>query len=251
MKRLSVAIGTLLIMSAPALAVTGDQAPPAPKPSSATMAPMAQPGGDKAGWHPMRPPGQRPGAPDWSLRLAERLAAAETLIGIKSYQLDAWRDYTSALIDLFAPPPAPPMPAPADAGGDRAFAHQEQIARRMKERAAKAETLLEAITALRAKLSPQQLDRLATISLFPHPPMRGPMPEGRGPMDRGMMGSGMMGRGGWNGGPGPHGPDTPGPADHGPAMMGPADGGGPDQAGPEAMPDGPGEPDEAPEAPAR
>ncbi|SHE87335.1 hypothetical protein SAMN02745157_1122 [Kaistia soli DSM 19436] len=174
------------------------------------------------------------------MRLAERLAGAETLVGIKSDQIDAWRDYTSALIDLFTPPtpPAHPTAGPGGAGADNAFARQEQIAQRMKARAAKADALLQAITALRAKLTPQQIDRLSTIELFPRPPMRGPGPEGRGPMDGG-MGRGPMGPGAWTFGPGPHRPGAGEPADHGP-MMGPAGDVGPDQAGPDAMDDGPG-----------
>jgi hypothetical protein len=176
----------------------------------------------------MPPRGQRPPEADRGMQLAARLAAAETLIGIKSAQLDAWRGYTSALIDLVQPP-APPPPPSGDAAAGKAFARQEEMARRIKERAAKADTLLAAIATLRDTLTEAQLAALGRIDLVPRPPM----PPFRG-------GPGAMSE---------HGPGHP-PRDGGPMIAGPmgerdapppAEGDAPDAAPatpdePEAMP---------------
>lgn len=119
--------------------------------------------------HRWQPPG---------LRIAARLAQIETYVGITSAQLDVWRAYTSALIDFFersardrgpggpppadAPPPPPsqgePGQAPADAGP---VLFAERLADRAIARAEKARTLKTSLDALRAQLTPEQLDRLA------------------------------------------------------------------------------------------
>lgn len=111
------------------------------------------------------------------LRIAARLSQTETYVGITSAQLDAWRAYTSALIDFFerpardrpggpgpaaAPPPPPSQgqrgPTPTDAA-PALFA--DHLADRAIARAEKARTLKTALDALRAQLTPEQLDRLA------------------------------------------------------------------------------------------
>lgn len=167
--------------------------------------------GDMRGHGPHGPRGER-----MQMWLATNLNAAETLIGIRADQHDAWRDYTTALLAMFQPParPAPPAPgaAPEAKPAPQAFAREEMLVRRATERAAKAADLSKAIDALKAKLTPEQLEKLAQADLRFGPPMgprghgrdRGPGhgPHGHGPQDRGgPMGGDDMG--------GPGGPDAP------------------------------------------
>ena len=133
--------------------------------------------------------------------LAQNLNAAETLIGIRADQHDAWRDYTNALLAMFQPParPAPPAAgaAPEAKPAPQAFAREERLVQRATERAAKAAELSKAIDALKAKLTPEQLEKLAQADLRFGPPMgprghghgrdRGP---GHGPQERGQQDSG-------------------------------------------------------------
>lgn len=192
MKHLSAALGTILLLGTPAFAAAqGDHSPPAQH--ERMGGPSQRPGGDGEGR-----PDRRPFDGSWiGMRLAARLAAAETYVGIRSDQLDAWRAYTSALIALFQPPSL----APNSPMADNALARQEQLARLIKERAARADTLLQAITALRAKLTQEQIGLLERVDLRPHPPMR-PGPGGRGAMGHGPMGGGPTGPEGRDGGPG-------------------------------------------------
>jgi hypothetical protein len=136
--------------------------------------------------------------------LAARLAVLETRVGIRSEQLDAWRDYTSALQAVLAPPlhdrgpggtggPAGPGGPEAKApgpGGDP-FAMQERLADDVTARAASAAKLKDAIAELRTKLTPEQLEILASAER-PHGPPPGPwggLPEDAagpgGPPDQG------------------------------------------------------------------
>ncbi|QKD02826.1 hypothetical protein [Mesorhizobium loti] len=127
--------------------------------------------------------------------LAARLAVLETRVGIRSEQLDAWRDYTSALQAVLAPPlhdrgpggtggragPGGPEAKGPDAGGPNAgpggkpdpFAFQERLADEVTARAASAAKLKDAIAELRTKLSPEQLEILASAER-PHGPPPGP-----------------------------------------------------------------------------
>ncbi|MCX5497396.1 hypothetical protein OSH11_22045 [Kaistia dalseonensis] len=156
----------------------------------------------------------RPGRSEWprmerprpapGMMLARQLAAAETLVGIRSEQLDAWRDYTDALLALLQPPPPPENPAPGAEA--KAFARERQLINAVNDRAAKAATLGKAIEALQAKLSPDQLARLATVDLRMGPP------HGRGPG----FGPGRPGPGGPGfDRPGPDGPEWRGPGPDG------------------------------------
>lgn len=94
-------------------------------------------------------------------RLAAMLATQETAIGIRADQKEAWRNYTDALLAL-----VPEREAligligaeDEDPKGPPAFARSEAVADALTAYAAKAETLKRAIVALRAVLTPQQLE---------------------------------------------------------------------------------------------
>lgn len=119
---------------------------------------------------------QGPGAHGPDLRLAEQLSAAETLIGVRSEQLDVWRDYTNALLALLQPP-MPPAVSP-QAGGEatapKPFDRETRLIQDAEQRAAKAQTLAKSIDALKVKLTPDQLTRLADADLRFGPPHGGP-----------------------------------------------------------------------------
>lgn len=90
--------------------------------------------------------------------LAVRLAEQETVIGIRSNQLDAWRDYADALQAMLAPPKRP-----AASGASEAFAFQQAMAEDIAARGRAAEKLKSAIDALKPKLSAEQLERAALV----------------------------------------------------------------------------------------
>lgn len=143
---------------------------------------------------PMRDPKLEPGRPP----LAHALAAMETEIGIRSQQIDIWRDFTDALLAATTPP-APPTPSGEGEGRPPArkaqpFAPVLQLANDAVEYGRKAERLLKAIDSLRGTLTPEQLEKVAALeSRFlsppsgPHPPFghgqagphvpRGPRPD--------------------------------------------------------------------------
>ncbi|TPN42959.1 MULTISPECIES: hypothetical protein [unclassified Mesorhizobium] len=138
--------------------------------------------------------GPRRMGPPPEFMLAARLAALETRVGIRSEQLDAWRDYTSALQAVLTPPRhdrGPGATGGPDAGGPEAkgpdvkgpdagpggkadaFAFQERLADEVTARAASAAKLKDAIAELRTKLTPEQLEILASAER-PHGPPPGP-----------------------------------------------------------------------------
>ncbi|UCI05259.1 hypothetical protein [Mesorhizobium sp. B1-1-8] len=172
----------------PALAAQPDFSAPDGQPPA-----MARPDGDNHGPMPWRHGPMRRGPEGFGFRRmgpppelpAARLSVLETRIGIRSDQLDAWRDYTSALQAVLAPPPdfgpGGPDGRGPDAGpagpGDQAkrdpFAFQERLADEVTKRAASAARLKDAIAALRTKLTPEQLEILASADR-PHGPPPGP-----------------------------------------------------------------------------
>ncbi|MGX7873792.1 hypothetical protein ACVDG5_014450 [Mesorhizobium sp. ORM6] len=120
--------------------------------------------------------GPRRMGPPPEFMLAARLAALETRVGIRTEQLDAWRDYTSALQAVLARPDhggpgGPEAKGPTAGSGGKAdpFAFQERLADDVMARAASAAKLKDAIAELRAKLSPEQLEILASAER-PHGP---------------------------------------------------------------------------------
>ncbi|WFP60491.1 hypothetical protein [Mesorhizobium sp. WSM4904] len=171
-------------------AAPGDEPPAIGRQDDAGPGPMPWPGPHGPMRHepmPQGPEGFRRMGPPPPEMLAARLSALETRIGIRTEQLDAWRDYTSALQAVLAPPRfdhgpgarsgseagGPPTPGGPDQGQRDPFAFQERLADEVTKRAASAAKLKDAIAVLRTKLTPEQLEILASADR-PHGPPPGP-----------------------------------------------------------------------------
>jgi hypothetical protein len=115
-------------------------------------APHAGPGFGH-GWH---------GSPPGPGMLATRLSAMETEVGIRANQLDAWRDFTDALLATAKPPFGPNASTPAP-DSKEPFAMAQRLANNAIDRAKSGEELLKAIDALRTKLTPEQLTKVAEL----------------------------------------------------------------------------------------
>nr|WP_145959220.1 hypothetical protein [Rhizobium sp. ACO-34A] len=102
--------------------------------------------------------------------LANRLSALEVRIGVRSEQLNAWRDYTSALQALLAPQPpkddeSDPRSKEDKTGQERdPFDRVAKLADRIVTRAEAAERLKIAIATLRTTLTAEQLHALSVTS---------------------------------------------------------------------------------------
>ncbi|MGK9264091.1 hypothetical protein KXS15_24465 [Sinorhizobium meliloti] len=151
------------------LAVTEESLPPA-EPAGGGREDSGLPGPDQM----RRGPGPTGMPPE--VVLAARLAVLETRIGIRSEQINVWRDYTSALQTLLSMPRprhGDPGKGGAEAAPGRApqadlkntrdpFALEEAFADDFVKRAVAAQRLKAAIAALRTTLTPEQLDILAS-----------------------------------------------------------------------------------------
>ncbi|NTE67146.1 hypothetical protein G6M85_16185 [Agrobacterium tumefaciens] len=189
---LATAVIATAILGASAAAHAAEQNGPSPQAAEQAAPPPANSdlgpnlGPDRGPDQRSMPPHMRrmPG-PD-VLGLATKLSAAEIYLGVTPEQLGPWRAYTTALIDLVSPGPEqnPPSPVPDESKArPEPRLAGEELAGIIAQKAEKAKALQEAVAALKPRLSPQQVLKLAELdrALMPPPP---PGPR-HGPGERG------------------------------------------------------------------
>lgn len=117
--------------------------------------PAAPPVSGFAAHRPSSPPiAVAPGSEPGVQLVAQRLAALEIEIGIRQEQLEAWRNFTDALLAVTQPPRPPVAPGAAEA-----FAITAAFGTDLAERGKRAEALIAAVGKLRSMLTPDQLER--------------------------------------------------------------------------------------------
>ncbi|MFK0208450.1 hypothetical protein [Agrobacterium sp. NPDC090283] len=185
---LATAVIATAIMGVSAATLAAQENAPAPQATEQAAPPLADPnlGPDRGpDERPLPPHMRRMPGPD-VLGLATKLSAAEIYLGVTPEQLGPWRAYTTALIDLVSPGrernPPPPASGETKAKPEPRLAGEE-LAGIIAQKAEKAKALQDAIAALKPKLSPQQVLKLAELerALMPPPP---PGPR-HGPAERG------------------------------------------------------------------
>lgn len=177
--------------TAPLLLAEGPPPPPyATEPPAKLDGPPAHgpgPGPQEAKGPPPHGPGPHRGPRP---NIAEQLARLEVEVGIRAAQLDAWRDFTDAMIAVMKPPHAP-EPDRAGQNPDESkrarapFELPQRIAADAVSRGHSGEALQRAIENLRGKLTPEQLERVALfearIAPPPHPAPPPALHGGDGP----------------------------------------------------------------------
>lgn len=118
--------------------------------------------------------------PRAGLHMANKLSTMETAIGIRSNQLDAWRKYTSSLVDMVENKAPEPKEKPnADAAKAKPI-YGEPIADRALDRAEKAKAFKAAAEDLRKVLDQDQLKKMEDYAL-PHYGPKGEPDATKGP----------------------------------------------------------------------